>query len=125
MPELKLGYQGPLYNPWYDWAKSYASSYAFLLGARDGYYGADEARFTKEMQRRLGIIQDGVFGDRTAAAVGYAWPGSTQPPKVEARRPIWFYTCPGSGADWNMVCEGEMSLDRNTSTATIKKVDTI
>lgn len=30
-----------------------------------------------------------------------------------------------SGADWNMVCEGEMSLDRNTSTATIKKVDTI
>ena len=30
-----------------------------------------------------------------------------------------------SGVDWNMVCEGEMSLDRNTSTATIKKVDTI
>lgn len=28
-----------------------------------------------------------------------------------------------SGVDWNMVCEGEMSLDRNTSTATIKKVD--
>lgn len=30
-----------------------------------------------------------------------------------------------SGVDWNMVCEGEMSLDRNTSTATIKTVDTI
>lgn len=100
MPELKIGYQGPLYNPWYDWAKRYAASYAFLLGARDGYYGADEARFTKELQRRVGIVQDGIFGDRTAAAVGYAWPGTTQPPVVAKRRPIWFYSCPGSGADW-------------------------
>jgi hypothetical protein len=102
VPELKLGYQGPLYGPWYDWAKRYASSYAFLLGTRDGYYGADEARFTKEMQRRLGIVQDGVFGDRTASAAGYTWPGATKPPVVEGRRPIWFYSCPGSGADWWM-----------------------
>jgi hypothetical protein len=102
MPELKLGYQGPLYVPWYDWAKKYASTYAFLLGSRDGYYGSDEARFTTEMQRRLGIVQDGKFGDRTAARAGYKWPGATAPPVVEVRRPIWLYSAPGSGAPWNV-----------------------
>ncbi len=100
MPELKLGYQGPLYNPWYDWANRYAKSYAFLLGSRDGYYGSDEARFTRELQRRLGIVQDGIFGDRTAAAAGYAWPGTSFPPVVEQRRPIWYYSAPGSGVPW-------------------------
>ena len=99
MPELKRGYQGSLYGPWYDWATRYAKDYAFLLGKRDGYYGADEESFTREMQRRLGIVQDGVFGDRTAALVGYKWPGGT--PIPEARRPIWFYSCPGSGANWD------------------------
>ncbi len=100
MPELKRGYQGPLYNPWYDWATRYAPAYAFLLGKKDGYYGADEEAFTREMQRRLGIVQDGIFGDRTAALVGYKWPSGT--PTPVARRPIWFYSCPGSGADWNV-----------------------
>jgi len=102
MPELKVGYQGPLYNPWYDWATKYASSYAFLLGARDGYYGSDEAAFTREMQRRLGLVQDGVFGDRMAAKVGYRWPGTNVPPVVEQRRPIWYYSNPGSGAGWDV-----------------------
>ena len=101
MPELKLGYQGPLYDPWYTWASRYAKSYAFLLGKRDGYYGADEAAFTREMQRRLGLVQDGIFGDRTAAAVGYRWPGTGSVPVVEERRPIWFYSSPGSGANWD------------------------
>lgn len=100
MPELKIGYQGPLYNPWYDWATKNYPAYAFLLGARDGYYGADEARFTREMQRRLGIVQDGIFGDRTAAAVGYVG-GQGRPLEVEKRRPIWFYSHPGSGANWD------------------------
>lgn len=102
MTELKIGYQGPLYDPWYTWAQKYAASYAFLLGARDGYYGADEHRFTREMQRRLGLVQDGVFGDRVAAKVGYVWPGAASAPVVEPRRPIWFYSCPGSGADYWM-----------------------
>lgn len=100
MPELKIGYQGPLYDPWYDWAKKNYSLYAFLLGARDGYYGADEARFTREMQRRLGIVQDGIFGDRTANAVGYSWGRGV--PVVGPRRPIWYYSNPGSGAGWDV-----------------------
>lgn len=99
MPELKKGYQGPLYNPWYDWAFNYAKSYNFLLGKRDGYYGAQEAAFVMEMQRRLGIVIDGKFGDRTAAAVHYTWPGSQSPPVVTARRKIWFYSNPGSGSN--------------------------
>lgn len=100
MPELKIGYQGPLYNRWYDWATKKYASYAFLLGARDGYFGGQEAAFVRELQRRLGIVQDGVFGDRTAAAAGYAWPGASAPPVVQPRRPIWLYSAPGSGAPY-------------------------
>lgn len=85
---------------WYDWAFRYATSYNFLLGPRDGYYGSHEAAFTREMQRRLNaaghsLVIDGIFGGRTAAAVKYA---GAKP--VAARRPIWLYSCPGSGADF-------------------------
>lgn len=100
MPELKLGYQGPEYNPWYDEMKRRYASYAFLLGVKDGYFGSDEAAFVRELQRRLGLVQDGIFGDRTAAAIGYKWKSTGQVPAVEKRRPIWFYSCPGSGADY-------------------------
>jgi hypothetical protein len=100
MPELKVGYQGPEYYRWYDWAKKYAPAYAFLLGARDGYFGDNEAAFVREMQRRLGIVIDGVFGDRTASRIGYVWSGQSAPPVVAARRPIWFLSSPGSGADY-------------------------
>lgn len=77
------------------WAVRYAPAYAFLLGPVDGYYGASDAAFVREMQRRLGIVQDGIFGERTAGLVGYA---GAKPQPV--RRPIWFYSCPGSGADF-------------------------
>lgn len=100
MPELKKGYQGPLYYPWYDWAVRYAPSYSFLLGSRDGYFGDGEASFVREMQRRAGIVIDGKFGDRTAAAVNYKWPGTSAPPVVQKRRKIWLYSSPGSGADY-------------------------
>lgn len=83
---------------WQRWAVKYAESYAFLMGGVDGYYGNSDATFTREMQRRLGIVQDGIFGDRTAAKVGYRWPGTSAPPTVEDRRPIWLYSAPGSGA---------------------------
>lgn len=95
---LKLGssdLKGDEVTHWQRWAKDYAGSYAFLLGNVDGYYGESDATFTREMQRRLGIVQDGIFGERTAAAVRYA--GAAP---VAARRPIWFYSCPGSGADY-------------------------
>ncbi|AKF14617.1 lysin B [Mycobacterium phage Baee] len=100
MPELKLGYQGPLYAPWFDWFTRKYSQTAPLLGKRDGYFGSDEKRAVEALQRNLGIVIDGVFGDRTASAAGYTWPGADAPPVIAPRRPIWFYSCPGSGADW-------------------------
>lgn len=102
MPELKRGYQGPLYDPWFDWFTRKYSKIAPLLGKRDGYFGSDEERAVMQLQANLGIVVDGKFGDRTAAAAGYTWPGATAPPVVQARRPIWFYSCPGSGGDYWM-----------------------
>lgn len=97
---LKLGSsdaKGDDVTHWQKWAVNYAKSYAFLLGSVDGYYGASDAAFVREMQRRLGLVQDGVFGPVTAGRVGYA--GAKPTP---ARRPIWFYSCPGSGADYRL-----------------------
>lgn len=99
MRELKKGFQGPEYYRWYDWAFKYAASYNFLLGKRDGYFGTQEDAFVREMQRRLGnMVIDGIFGDRMAAKVGYIWGGDAKPPVVAARRKIWIWTSPGSGA---------------------------
>ena len=103
MPELKKGYSGPEYYRWYDWAKKYASSYAFLLGNRDGYFGIQEDAFVREMQRRMNesgvsVVIDGIFGDRMAAATGYRFNDGV--PVVRPRRKIWIYTFPGSGADF-------------------------
>ena len=99
--QLKLGYQGPEYYRWYDFVKKSFPSYAFLLGARDGYFGADEERFVKEMQKRLNIVIDGIFSDRTANAIGYRWAGTTAPPVITKRRKIWIWTFPGSGANFD------------------------
>ena len=95
---LRLGSsdaRGDEVSHWQRWAKQYAKAYAFLLGAIDGYYGQSDAAFTREMQRRLGLVQDGEFGPVTAGKVGYAGAMPTPP-----RRPIWYYSCPGSGADF-------------------------
>lgn len=94
---LKLGssdQRGDDVSHWQRWAKGYAKSYVDLMGPVDGYYGNTDATFTKEMQRRLGLPQTGVFDEVTAALVKYA--GVTAAP----RRKIWIYTTPGSGAPW-------------------------
>ena len=100
MPELKKGYNGPEYYPWYDWATKYAKSYAFLLGPRDGYFGAAEDAFVREMQKRIGnVVVDGIFGQQMAAATGYKWADGSVV-VAQKRRKIWIYTSPGSGADY-------------------------
>ena len=103
MPELSKKVQNPqLYYHWYDWATKKYASYAFLLGKRDGWFGSDEEAFVRELQKRLGIVIDGIFGDRTAAAAKYAWFGTAVPPVVKKRRKIWVTSAPGSGADGNV-----------------------
>ena len=100
MPELSKKIQNSaIYYKWYDWAFKKYDSYKFMLGARDGWFGNQEEAFVKELQKRLGIVQDGIFGDRTAAAANYTWPGWSAPPVVKPRRKIWITSSPGSGAD--------------------------
>lgn len=82
---------------WQRWGKQYASAYGDLMGPVDGYYGNGDAAFTREMQRRLGLPQTGVFDELNASRVGY---GGTVAPRP--RRKIWLYSSPGSGADWNV-----------------------
>lgn len=90
----KKGSSGPEIRAWQDWAYKAYPSYADLIGPKDAYYGLGEAAFTSEMQRRLGLPQTGVFDEFTAARAGY------KGVKPAARRKIWIYTAPGSGADW-------------------------
>ena len=101
MPEYKLGSSdantGGGVTHWQQWFKRYAASYAPPV---DGYYGNADADAVRILQSRLGIVVDGIFGDRTAARVGYTFKGSSAPPVVAARRPIWIYTAPGSGGTW-------------------------
>lgn len=82
---------------WQQWFKRYASSYAPPI---DGYYGSHDEAAVRILQGKLGIVVDGYFGDRTAAKVGYKPKGTSTVPYIEVRRPIWFYSAPGSGADW-------------------------
>lgn len=90
----KKGSSGPEIRAWQDWAYANYKSYADLIGAKDAYYGLGEQAFTREQQRRLGLPQTGVFDEFTAARVGF------KGAKPIARRKIWIYTAPGSGADW-------------------------
>lgn len=99
--EIKLGSNdqntGGQVTHWQQWFKRYAKSYAPPI---DGWVGNDDVAAIRILQGKLGIVVDGVFGDRTASAVGFKWKGMSQPPVVEKRRPIWIYTAPGSGAPW-------------------------
>lgn len=100
---LKIGssdMKGDEVTHWQRWAVKYAPAYAFLLGAVDGYFGGSDEAFVREMQRRLAaaghsVVIDGIFGERTAGLVNYA--GAKPLPTY---RPIWFLSCPGSGADF-------------------------
>ncbi len=93
---FKKGSSGPEVRAWQDWAYRAYSSYAPLMGAKDSYYGLGEETFTRELQRRLGLPQTGVFDEFTAARSAYK--GAAAP---VARRKIWIYTAPGSGGNWD------------------------
>lgn len=87
---------GDQVSHWQRWGKDYARAYADLMGPVDGYYGLSDATFTREMQRRLGLTQDGVFGEVTAARVGYRGTPATPLPA----KPI-LYTFAGTWSHWD------------------------
>lgn len=102
MNQLKRGSQGDEVFHFYDYFTKWASGYANLLGKRDGYFGNDEVAFTQELQRRLQLPITGVFTDNEAGRTGYKWLSTGSTPVVQARRKIWIYSCPGSGANWDI-----------------------
>jgi hypothetical protein len=96
----KKGSNGPEIRAWQDWAYRYAASYADLIGPKDSYFGLGEEAFVKRLQSNLKIPQTGVFSELEARLTGYVYRGGTSvvtPPA--ARRKIWFYSNPGSGAN--------------------------
>lgn len=99
---LKIGSsdaKGDDVTHWQRWAKNYASSYVVIMGPVDGFYGTSDSEFTKEMQRRIGGIPvTGVFDALTASKVGY----STGSGGAYRRPGAWFYSMPGSGANWDV-----------------------
>lgn len=102
MPTLKLGVTDAtsdgLVTPWQEWFQRMYRAYAPPV---DGGFWTADRDAVRTLQAKLGIVIDGEFGDRTANAAGYKWPGKTAPPIIRARRPIWFYSAPGSGANWD------------------------
>ena len=92
---LKLGSSDARGDDVTHWGRWFAKKYKSYAAPVDGYYGNDEANATRELQRRLGLPVTGVFDETTAAKAGYV--GTAAP---VARRKIWAYTAPGSGADW-------------------------
>lgn len=95
----KRGSNGPEIRAWQDWAERYAPSYFHLLGPKDSYYGLGEEAFVKKMQQNLFIPETGVFDELTASMVNFKSKFVTAP-TITQRRKIWFYSAPGSGADW-------------------------
>lgn len=96
---LKIGsndQSGDGVSSWQVWGKKYAPAYADLMGPIDGYYGLSDAQFTKEMQRRLGLPQTGVFDEQTASRVGYKGTAAAhQVPKPT------LYTVAGTWSWWD------------------------
>lgn len=96
----KIGSNGAEITAWGQW---FAKKYASYAAPVDGYYGNAERDAVKELQRRLGIPITGVFDEQTAARSGFkAGAGAGTPKPVPPRRPIWFYSAPGSGANWDV-----------------------
>ena len=102
--ELKLGSNDNNTNGevtyWQRWFHRYARSYAPPI---DGYYGYADADSVRILQRNLRTVPvTGVFDELTASACNYKWKdGHYSRPPLGPRK-IWFFSAPGSGADWNV-----------------------
>lgn len=89
----KLGSTGTEITAWQQWFNRAYSSYAPPV---DGYYGNADRDATRIYQSKVGLPVTGVWDTATAARAGF--PKNIKTPE---RRPIWIYTAPGSGGNWN------------------------
>lgn len=64
----KLGNSGPEITRWQEWFQKMYKSYAPPV---DGVFDADDSAAVRELQRRLGLTQSGVFDKDTAARVRF------------------------------------------------------
>lgn len=64
----KLGDSGDVIRRWQEWFNRAYKSYAPPV---DGKFGQEDSAAVKEMQRRVGLPQDGVFSEELASRVGY------------------------------------------------------
>lgn len=105
--ELKLGSSdantGGEVTRWGKWFERKFKSYAAPV---DGYYGLDEERAVRELQRRVHppLPITGRFDLTTAAhpQVRYTFGGQSAPPPAKEHRPIWVLSLPGSGGWWGV-----------------------
>lgn len=107
---LKIGssdQKGDDVTHWQRWAVKYAPAYAALMGPVDGFYGTSDGNFTFEMKRRLiasghPLVLNNVFDEQTAEIVGYKGSSQAGGVVVSRRAGAWFYSMPGSGANWDV-----------------------
>jgi hypothetical protein len=100
---LKLGSQGQDVHDLDVAAVKRYRSYAFEADGvtplkNDGYYGYGEQAFAKQWQTRMGRPATGQlsFDEWNYIVHGVSFPQ----PKINY--PAWIYTCPGSGANWDV-----------------------
>lgn len=100
----KLGDQGDEIRYWQEWFGKHYRAYAPPV---DGSFGQEDSAAVKEMQRRLGMIQDGVFSDAVAERVMYV-PPYTAPPAQKKKALAVVYRGTGGiiGEDYvSRVCQ--------------------
>lgn len=106
----KLGDSGDEIRRWQEWFNRAYRAYAPPV---DGTFGQEDSAAVKEMQRRLGITQDGVFGEETARAARYPrmYEDTSTPPKRKHLAVVYRGTGGIIGEDYvSRVCQGVSDL---------------
>lgn len=74
----------------------------------DGIWGPQSAKATVELQRKLDIFDDGVWGDQTDAAVReHIYSGEDLPEEPEKTGPYWDHIRYWSREEWRCQCGGK------------------
>ena len=76
--------------------------------AIDGIWGPQSAQATKQMQRKLGIPDDGIWGDQTDAAIReHIYSGADLPEVPEKTGTFWDHIRYWTREEWRCQCGGQ------------------